>query len=354
MTFRCVTAPTVSDPRTRKKTGTRSTFYPYLRYCARVPTRRGERPFRNMETGRPPGRAFARGSGARPKAPSRVFPARRAINAKALLIPGNLSRGIGPARCARCGGDGGQNQHPHVAWSVVHRKLLSRQSFGIIRRSETAGGRGEQAGRGCRSTPGSISAGDEVLGDVAGVLPDPSDMLRGRRVLEGQPEKVQARRGVHHAPVVDWVATIVEDGQFDPAEVSRRKPVAHTTAATSSTRPSASRGLPAAKPSTPSTSSTPVATMSLGLRRTSGAPRCRCASLIFRPSLVSVVSTRSASHKEKRGGGGPEGRLRRGGLLREVLQARPRRDPTWLAPRRSPVSRAPRDALTIVRVRAKL
>jgi hypothetical protein len=52
----------------------------------------------------------------------------------------------------------------------------------------------------------------DVLGDVASVVPDSSDVLRGGRVLEGQPEKVQARRGIHHAPVVEWIAATVEDG----------------------------------------------------------------------------------------------------------------------------------------------
>jgi hypothetical protein len=38
-------------------------------------------------------------------------------------------------------------------------------------------------------------------------------------VLEGEAEEVQARRGGHHAPAVVGVATLVEDGQRDPAEV---------------------------------------------------------------------------------------------------------------------------------------
>src|SRR5215203_1337950 len=59
----------------------------------------------------------------------------------------------------------------------------------------------------------------DVLRDVFGVLPDPPDVLRRRRVLEGQPEEVQARSGIYHAPVVDWIATVVEDGQLNPAEV---------------------------------------------------------------------------------------------------------------------------------------
>jgi hypothetical protein len=58
-----------------------------------------------------------------------------------------------------------------------------------------------------------------VPSDVFGVLPDPSDVLRSGRVLERQPKKVQARSGVYHASMVDRVATIVEDGQLDPAEV---------------------------------------------------------------------------------------------------------------------------------------
>ena len=52
----------------------------------------------------------------------------------------------------------------------------------------------------------------DVLCDVAGVLSNPADHRRGERVLEGEPEEVQPRRALHHAPMLDGVAVLAEDG----------------------------------------------------------------------------------------------------------------------------------------------
>jgi hypothetical protein len=53
----------------------------------------------------------------------------------------------------------------------------------------------------------------DVLGYVAGVLSNPADHRRGERVLEGEPQEVQTRCDVHHAPILQGVAVLAEDGE---------------------------------------------------------------------------------------------------------------------------------------------
>jgi hypothetical protein len=52
----------------------------------------------------------------------------------------------------------------------------------------------------------------DVLCYVAGVLSNAADHRRGERVLEGESEEVQARRGVHHTLTLDRVAVLADDG----------------------------------------------------------------------------------------------------------------------------------------------
>jgi hypothetical protein len=52
----------------------------------------------------------------------------------------------------------------------------------------------------------------QVLGDVPSIGTDPAYKRRGEGVLEGQREEVQSRLSFCHAPVMDRIAALAEDG----------------------------------------------------------------------------------------------------------------------------------------------
>src|SRR5215207_670165 len=77
------------------------------------------------------------------------------------------------------------------------------------------------------SVPRRASACDSSFGDlhrqVGGILTDPSEQARPRRVQPVQPENVEPRH-TRHAPPLDRVAVRIQDGETDPFQI---RAVAH-------------------------------------------------------------------------------------------------------------------------------